>query len=72
MADLPKDRLEMSSPFMYSAVDYIGPFMVKEGKKKLKRYDVLFTCMPTRAVHIETANSLSTDSFLNSYRRFVC
>ena len=27
--------------------------------------------MSSRAVRIETANSLSTDSFLNAYRRFV-
>ena len=27
--------------------------------------------MTSRAVHIETANSLSTDSFINAYRRFV-
>ncbi|XP_068221310.1 uncharacterized protein [Palaemon carinicauda] len=72
MADLPKDRVEMSSPFTYSAVDYLGPFIIKEGRKELKRYGVLFTCMSTRAIHIETAHSLSTDSFLNAYRRFVC
>ena len=72
MADLPKDRLETVPPFTYSAVDYFGPFFIKEGRKELKRYGVLFTCMSTRAVHLETANSLSTDSFLNAYRRFVC
>ena len=72
MADLPKDRLELSS-FTYSAVDYFGPFFIKEGRRELKQYGVLFTCMSTRAVHIETANSLSTDSFLNAYRpRCTC
>ena len=71
MADLPKDRIEMSPPFTFAAVDYFGPFYIKEGRKELKRYGVLFTCMSTRAVHIETANSLSTDSFINAYRRFV-
>ena len=28
-------------------------------------------CVPSRAVHIETAKSLDTDSFINAYRRFV-
>ena len=28
--------------------------------------------MATRAVHIEVAHSLTTDSFLNAYRRFIC
>ena len=38
MADLPSDRLEATPPFEYSAVDYFGPWLIKEGRKKLKRY----------------------------------
>ena len=72
MSDLPQDRLEPAPPFTYSAVDYFGPFTVKEGRKELKRWGVIFVCMSSRAVHIETSNSLDTDSFLNAYRRFVC
>ena len=72
MADLPSDRLEQVAPFTFSAVDYFGPFYIKEGRKELKRYGVLFTCMASRAIHLETASSLTTDSFLNAYRRFVC
>ena len=71
MADLPQDRLEPSPPFTYAAVDFFGPFYVKEGRKELKRYGVLFTCMVSRAVHLETANSLDTNSFLCAYRRFI-
>ena len=71
MSDLPEDRLECTPPFTYCAVDYFGPFIVKDGRKELKRYGVLFTCMASRAVHIETANSLETDSFINALRRFI-
>ena len=72
MSDLPEDRLEPTPPFTYCAVDYFGPFIIKDGRKELKRYGVLFTCMASRAVHIETANSLETDAFINALRRFIC
>ncbi|XP_044182748.1 uncharacterized protein LOC122963378 [Acropora millepora] len=71
MADLPKERLMPAPPFTYCGVDYFGPFRIKEGRKELKRYGVLFTCLSSRAVHIEAANSLETNSFLNALRRFI-
>ena len=45
--------------------------MIKDGRRELKRYGALFTCLASRAVHIETANSLDTDSFINALRRFI-
>lgn len=72
MAELLTDRFEQVPPFTFSAVDYFGPFYIKEGRKEMKRYGVLFTCMASRAIHLEIATSLTTDSFLNAYRRFVC
>ena len=71
MADLPEDRLEPSPPFTYCAVDYFGPFIIKEGRRELKRYGALFTCLNSRAIHIEVADSLTTDSFINALRRFI-
>ena len=71
MAVLPPDRLEPAPPFASCAVDYFGPFIIKERRKELKRYGVLFTCMAWRAVHIEVAASLETDSFINALRRFL-
>ena len=70
LADLPQDRVEPAAPFTYSAVHYFGPFFVKEGRKKVKRYGIIFTCMASHAIHIETANSLETDAFTNALRRF--
>ena len=51
MADLPKQKLIEASPFTYC-----GPCLIKESQKVLKRYGVLFTCLVSRAIHIETAN----------------
>ena len=70
-SDLPEDRLETAPPFSYCAVDYFGPFIVKDGRKELKRYGVLFTRMASRAIHLETSNSLDTDSFINALRRLI-
>ena len=71
MADLPASRMQPVPAFTYCGVDYFGPYHVKEGRKTFKGYGVLFTCLSSRAVHIETSNTLDTDSFINSLRRFI-
>lgn len=72
MADLPEDRLHPAPPFTYCAVDYFGPWIIKEKRKEIKRYGALFTCMTSRAIHLEVSHSLETDSFINALRRFIC
>eukprot|EP00794_Sanderia_malayensis_P019357 gene19357-21277_t len=71
MADLPEERVTEAPPFTYCGVDLFGPFVIKERRKELKRYGVLFTCFGSRAIHIETTNSLDTDSFIQALRRFI-
>ena len=70
MSDLPPERITQSSPFDYTGMDFFGPFEIKEGRKTLKRYGVVFTCLYSRSIHLETATALSTDAFLNALRRF--
>ncbi|XP_054757082.2 uncharacterized protein LOC135154340 [Lytechinus pictus] len=71
MADLPKDRLTSEPPFSYCGMDCFGPWIIREGRKEVKKYGLLFTCMSSRAIHIEVLNSLSTDAFINALRRFI-
>ena len=72
MADLPPDRVNPAGPaFTTVGVDYFGPFMVKRGRGQEKRYGCLFTCLKTRAIHIEVAHSLDTGSFLKAFERFA-
>ena len=72
MASLPSDRVTpMKPPFSYTGVDCFGPIEVKRGRITVKRYGVIFTCLNLRTIHIEVANSLDTDSFINALRRFI-
>ena len=73
MAPLPSCRLDVGCPvFFNTGIDYFGPMLVKYGRSKPKRWCCLFTCMTTRAVHLELAESLTTDDFINVLRRFQC
>ena len=38
MAKLPSSRVEPAPQFSYCAVDYFGPWYIKEGRKEVKRY----------------------------------
>ncbi len=72
MADLPQDRVSPDEPpFTRVGVDCFGPFEVKRGRGTVKRYGVIFTCLAVRAIHLELASSLDTDSFVNALRRFI-
>ncbi|XP_062541788.1 uncharacterized protein LOC134209768 [Armigeres subalbatus] len=73
MAPLPLARLSsFTRPFTYTGIDYFGPLLVKLGRSAVKRWICLFTCLTTRAVHVEVAHSLSTPSCVKCVRRFVC
>ena len=75
MADLPASRADFPNPpFTFTGVDYFGPITTKSGYRggrREKRYGVIFTCLLTRAVHLDISQSLSTDDFLKAFSRFV-
>lgn len=76
MADLPEPRVGIPKyVFENCGLDYAGPFWYKEGQRKnsarRKCYIALFICFATKAVHIELAADLSSETFLNVLKRFI-
>ena len=72
MADLPSCRAAIDEPpFSHCGVDVFGHLLIKQGRKQIKRWVVLFTCLTVRAVHLEVIEDCKTDAFINATRRFV-
>ncbi|XP_071580955.1 uncharacterized protein [Temnothorax nylanderi] len=75
MASLPVERVSQAKPFSISGVDFAGPFTMitrrARGVSSFKVYVCLFVCFAVKAIHLEIAFLLSTDSFLAALRRFV-
>ncbi|XP_061128044.1 uncharacterized protein LOC133149871 isoform X1 [Syngnathus typhle] len=72
MADYPPARLRLYKPPFYSTgVDCFGPFQVRIGRRTEKRWGIVYKCMTTRSVHLDLLESLDTDAFLLSLRRFI-
>ena len=71
MCPLPKSRVTESTPFSKVGLDYLGPIIVKNGQSDQKVWICLFTCLVTRAIHLELVGDLSTAEFLLCFKRFV-
>ena len=72
MSTLPSFRVEQGNPpFFKSGVDFFGPIYVKQKRSRVKRWGCIFVCMSVQAMHIELAESLDTDSFINAMQRFI-
>ena len=78
MSDIPEDRLCIDEKsFTNAGVDYLGPYRIKLSKRTrsnqstAKKYVARFTCLTTRAVHLEIAGDLSTDAFILGLRRLI-
>lgn len=75
MGDLPVTRVSPVRPFYVCGTDFAGPFLVRDGKLRnrviIKSYMCIFICFTTKAVHIEIVSDLTSDSFLNCFKRFI-
>ena len=75
MADLPPERLKVCPPFTYVGLDVFGPWSIvtrrtRGGQTESKRWAIMFSCLSSRAVHIELIESMDASSCINALRRF--
>ena len=72
MAALPAVRLQTSQPpFCGTGVDFFGPLYVNVKRSTAKRWGCIFTCLVTRAVHLEIVHTMDASSFISALRRFI-
>lgn len=72
MGQLPAPRLDFNvKPFTHTGIDAFGPFELKYGRGKVKRYGLIFTCLTFRAVHLEMLNDMTTDLCIMAIRSFL-
>jgi len=66
-----KSQVSNTDPFTVTEVDYTGALYVRTPGGECKVYLCLFTCAVSRAIHLEVVPDLTTDSFLQAFRRFA-
>ncbi|XP_026816274.1 uncharacterized protein LOC113555881 [Rhopalosiphum maidis] len=75
IGNLPKFRLQQVKPFLVTGVDYAGPISLRTSTTRrtvsCQAYICLFVCMTTKALHLELASDLSTETFLMALCRFI-
>ena len=72
MSDLPVERLGYKQPpFNHTAVDYFRPLYFPVRRSTEKRWGFFFTCLATRAEHLEIVPYLDTNSCVKGNERFI-
>lgn len=71
MAQLPSSRIQESPAFSKTGVDYFGPLKVKSSSEVKKTWICLYTCMVTRAIHLEVMQDMSAEEFILRLKRFI-
>ena len=71
MPPIPTERVSTSAPFTYAGVDYFGPLFTKKRTETQKVWVCLYTCLVTRAIHLELMYDMTTQQFLLGFHRFI-
>ncbi|KRY21777.1 Gamma-tubulin complex component 4 [Trichinella patagoniensis] len=72
MAALPSSRVVEAAAFAHTGMDFAGPLLIRVGKRATSKcYVCLFTCMASRAVHLELVPQMTTARVMQALRRFI-
>lgn len=71
MAQLPYSRVRPHPPFAHVGVDYTGKITIKSAKKGEVSYIVVFSCLTTRAIHLELVENGTTEQFIAALKRMM-
>ena len=67
---LPKHRVNLVHPFAQTGIDFTGSIAVEMNGQMSKMYILIFTCLATRAIHLELIPDMSASSFVQGLIRF--
>lgn len=76
MGQLPRPRVNITTPFCHTGIDYAGPMNIllrrSPGRPQLsKGYICLFVCLATKAIHLELVGDMTAATFLAALNRFT-
>ncbi|XP_074034300.1 uncharacterized protein [Leptinotarsa decemlineata] len=75
MGNLPPLRVSQMKPFSCIGIDFGGPYSITLGRhrgaKTHNAYICLFVCFATKALHLELATDLTSETFLAALRRLI-
>lgn len=79
MAPLPTSRTDVYKPWDNVAVDFFGPMLMRHScdkrdcphSKEEKGYGCIFSCLSTRAIHLELVENLEVTTFLNAFSKMA-
>ncbi|GFV87179.1 integrase catalytic domain-containing protein [Trichonephila clavipes] len=68
MCNLPRERVNISSPFTIAGLDLCGPFLVKYKNQRMgilnKVYIFVCICFSTKAIYLELLSDLTFDALI--------
>jgi len=67
-APLHASRLNVHSAWKQVGMDHFGPFEIN---KRQKKWGLIFTCLTTRAVHLEDVDGPGAEPFCHALDRFI-